>query len=72
MKICLPPISIMPPWLQVIARLNPLSYVVDGLRSLMLPGKVDTMNVSIDFAVLFVITTILVLLGSKLYPRIVQ
>jgi ABC-2 type transport system permease protein len=66
------PISIMPPWLQVIARLNPLSYVVDGLRSLMLPGPVDMTSLGIDFAVLFVVTTVLVLLGSWLYPRIVQ
>ncbi|MDQ2886218.1 MAG: ABC transporter permease [Chloroflexota bacterium] len=30
------PIAIMPAWLQVIAHVNPLTYVVDGIRMLML------------------------------------
>jgi len=29
------PIAIMPPWLQFIATINPLSYMVDGLRTLL-------------------------------------
>ena len=33
------PISIMPAWLQVVANINPLSYMVDGLRALMLTGN---------------------------------
>ena len=32
------PIAIMPGWLQVVANVNPLRYMVDGLRALMLPG----------------------------------
>ena len=32
------PISIMPGWLQVVSRINPLSYEVDALRTLMLVG----------------------------------
>ena len=30
------PISIMPEWLQVFAKANPMSYLVDGLRGLLL------------------------------------
>jgi ABC-2 type transport system permease protein len=68
------PISIMPEWLQVIARINPLSYVVDALRTMMLPSQqaINIGDVGIDFLVLLVITTILVTIGSYLYPRIVQ
>ena len=33
------PVSIMPGWLQVVANINPLSYMVDGLRALMLTGN---------------------------------
>ena len=32
------PLAIMPPWLHVVARINPLSYEVDALRALMIPG----------------------------------
>ena len=34
------PISIMPPWLQVLANINPLSYMVDGIRALLVTGNV--------------------------------
>jgi len=67
------PISIMPSWLQVIAHVNPLTYVVNGLRTLMLAGgNVSFSSVGIDFAILLAITTVLILLGSWLYPGIVQ
>jgi ABC-2 type transport system permease protein len=67
------PISIMPSWLQVIANVNPLTYVVNGLRTLMLAGgNVSFSNVDIDFVILLAITTVLILLGSWLYPGIVQ
>ena len=32
------PTDLMPPWLRIVAHVNPLSYVVDGLRALMLVG----------------------------------
>lgn len=66
------PIEIMPDWLQVIARINPLSYVVDGLRALMLAGGSSRFGIGLDIIVLLVITTILITIGSFLYPRIVQ
>ena len=66
------PINIMPGWLQVIAHINPLTYLVQGARALMLPNSLGTTNLGLDFLVLFVITTILVMVGAALYPRIVQ
>ena len=32
----------MPPWLRVVAQLNPLTYVVDALRELMVVGGRST------------------------------
>ena len=66
------PISIMPGWLQSIAQANPLTYVVDGLRSLMLVNPPASVNVFVDFIVLIVVTAVLIVIGSQLYPRIVQ
>src|SRR5579883_394070 len=66
------PIAIMPSWLQVIARINPLTYVVDGLRTLMLTNTTSYTSLVPDFAVLIGVTIVLVALGAMLYPRIVQ
>src|SRR6266571_3782013 len=65
------PVTIMPEWLQVIARSNPLSYEVDALRTLMLANGVITTSLITDFAVMLVSTTALVHLGARLYPRVV-
>jgi ABC-2 type transport system permease protein len=62
------PVSIMPGWLQVVARLNPLSYQVDLLRALML-GQASASGIALDFAIMIVVTTVLVLIGARLYPR---
>jgi ABC-2 type transport system permease protein len=65
------PVAIMPGWLQVIAHSNPLSYEVDALRTLMLANGAITTNLLTDFVVMLVVTTVLVLLGARLYPRVV-
>lgn len=65
------PISLMPEWLQTVSRFNPLSYQVDALRALMLQDGVSNFGLGLDFAVLLVLTVVLVLIGARLYPRIV-
>jgi ABC-2 type transport system permease protein len=65
------PIAIMPPWLQAIARVNPLTYEVDGLRALMLGSTIDILLLGLDFLVLLVVTTVLVCIGGWLYPKVV-
>ncbi len=65
------PVAIMPGWLQVIAHSNPLSYEVDALRTLMLANGAITTSLLTDFVVMLVATTVLVLLGARLYPRVV-
>ena len=66
------PISMMPAWLQWISRVNPLTYEVDALRSLMVAGTVSAFGLGLDFAVLLGWTVVLVALGAKLYPRVVR
>jgi len=64
------PIVLMPAWLQVIARCNPLTYEVDALRYLMLNNGISAFGIGTDFAVLIIVTAALVLIGARLYPRV--
>jgi ABC-2 type transport system permease protein len=63
------PISIMPGWLAVVARGNPLTYQVDGLRILMIQGGTGSHPLWLDFVVLTVATIVLTLIAGRLYPR---
>lgn len=65
------PISIMPHWLQVLARLNPLSYQTDALRSLMLSQGHSAFGLGTDFLVLIAVLVVLVVVAARLYPRVV-
>jgi len=66
------PIDIMPPWLQVVSKGNPLSYEVDALRTLMLHGGPSVFGLWVDFAVLLAWAIGLILLGGKLYGNVVK
>jgi ABC-2 type transport system permease protein len=63
------PVTIMPRWLQVVASVNPLSYMVDGLRGLIISG--DLSQLPLDIAVLVVVTLIISGLSAWLYPKVV-
>ena len=65
------PLSLMPDWLRVISLVNPLSYQVDALRALMLQNGVSNFGLAVDFAVLFISTVVLVMIGARLYQRVV-
>jgi ABC-2 type transport system permease protein len=65
------PITMMPIWLQWVAHGNPLTYEVDALRALMLANGTSTFGLGWDFGILLVATGVLVLLGARLYPRVV-
>jgi ABC-2 type transport system permease protein len=66
------PIAIMPGWLRPFAYGNPLTYLVDALRALMLPNGGNLFPLGLDLGVLAAITFGLVLLASRLYPRLAQ
>ncbi|HEV3172877.1 MAG TPA: ABC transporter permease [Actinocrinis sp.] len=63
------PISVMPGWLQPITRVNPLTYEVDGLRSLLI-GTGG--HLPLDFAVLFGATVLSITAASALLPRLAR
>jgi ABC-2 type transport system permease protein len=65
------PISIMPAWLQMISRVNPLTYEVDALRALMLADGASVYGVGLDFLVLILATTLLIYIASRAYPNVV-
>jgi ABC-2 type transport system permease protein len=64
------PTDIMPGWLKIVSHLNPLTYVVDALRTFMLAGSTSTFGLSRDYAVILLTTTLLVFIGARLYPRL--
>jgi ABC-2 type transport system permease protein len=62
------PIEVMPSWLQVVAHLNPLSYLVDLLRGALVTG--DTAAAPLDWAVLLVGLAALQWLAARTCPRV--
>lgn len=66
------PIGLMPAWLKLIARGNPLTYEVDGLRAMMLRGTTSTFGLGVDFAALLAAFALVVLIATRMYPRLTQ
>ncbi|MEI8033141.1 MAG: ABC transporter permease [Chlorobiaceae bacterium] len=66
------PVSIMPDWLQVVVRFNPLTYQVDMLRALMIQGGKSAFGIGTDLLVELAILFGLVLVTARLYPSIVR
>jgi ABC-2 type transport system permease protein len=64
------PTAIMPGWLKIISHLNPLTYVVDALRTCMLAHSPSAFGLRQDYVVILLTTTILVFIGARLYPRL--
>jgi ABC-2 type transport system permease protein len=64
------PIALMPRWLQVVSHVNPLTYEVDALRSLLLPGVVSGFPLPLDFGLLLLSVVVMVVVGGRLYPRV--
>lgn len=64
------PISIMPRWLQVVSRFNPLTYQVDALRGLMISGGSSAYGAGLDILVLTLAMAALVAVAAKLYPTL--
>lgn len=61
---------IMPGWLKVLAHVNPLTYMVDALRTMM-TGTPSTFNLPFYFGILFVASTILVIIMGSIYSRVI-
>jgi ABC-2 type transport system permease protein len=64
------PINIMPGWLQVISHFNPLSYMIDGMRLLMI-GTPAGFSLLTDYSVLIISSAVFVIIGGSLYKRVI-
>jgi len=62
------PLSIMPGWLHVVARINPLTYEVQGLRQLLL-GSGASGELWLDFAVVIGFFVAMAAAATRAYPR---
>jgi ABC-2 type transport system permease protein len=63
------PVSIMPGWLRVLSRVNPLSYEVDALRGLLIGSP---SHLGLDFAVLVVAVVVGVTAAASLVGRLAR
>jgi ABC-2 type transport system permease protein len=66
------PIEVMPDWLKVIAHANPLTYLVDVLRALMIEGSHSAFGLPVDLGVQIVALLVLVLIAGRLYPTVAR
>ena len=64
------PIKIMPGWLKIISHFNPLTYMIDGMRLLMI-GTPSGYSLFTDYVILATSSAILVLIGVRLYKRVI-
>ncbi|MFE4538544.1 ABC transporter permease [Streptomyces scopuliridis] len=63
------PVAIMPGWLQVVSKINPLSYQVDALRGLLLGTP---SHLPLDFGVLLVAAVLGIAAASSLLGRLAR
>ncbi len=64
------PISVMPDWLKVLAQINPLSYIVDAMRALLVTGQFASLPM--DLAAIVAATVIITTLASVSFSRIIS
>ncbi|MGD1074530.1 MAG: ABC transporter permease [Thermodesulfovibrionales bacterium] len=66
------PLSMMPPWLRIISKMNPLTYQIDAIRSNMIEGGQSIFGSGVDFAVMLAILALLIAIATRLYPNIIN
>jgi ABC-2 type transport system permease protein len=62
----------MPGWLRVIAHGNPLTYLVDALRALMVQGGHSAFGLGLDVTIELAALIALVAIAARLYPSVVR
>jgi ABC-2 type transport system permease protein len=65
------PFDLMPGWLRIVAQGNPLTYLVDALRGLMIVGGVSVHGYATDFGILGLVFVALTMIAVRLYPTLV-
>ncbi len=64
------PIELMPKWIKILSLLNPLTYQVDALRTLMIQNQPSHFGLGLDFSIGIAVFILLTLIATKLYPKI--
>lgn len=66
------PLELMPPWLKVLATINPLTYLVDTLRGAMIVGGVSNYAMTTSFAVMVAVFVVLLGVAAHLYASLAR
>jgi ABC-2 type transport system permease protein len=67
------PLEAMPGWLRVVAHVNPLTYLVDALRTTMIQvNGAGLPSLGTDAGVLLGVLLVLVVMASRLYPTVIR
>lgn len=66
------PLELMPDWLKLVALFNPLTYLVDVLRGLMIEGGRSMHSLPLDFGVMAIVFLTLMLVAAGLYPELAR
>ena len=66
------PLDIMPGWLRVVAQINPLTYLIDALRGLMISGGESVHGYAVDFSVMLAVFIALLSIAVRLYPTLAE
>jgi len=64
------PIQIMPPILREFSSINPLSYVVDAVRGLIITGEIS--NLPLDIVAITIFDVIMFIAASVSFRRIIE
>jgi ABC-2 type transport system permease protein len=64
------PVTMMPPILKDFSAVNPLSYVVDAVRGLMITGALS--NLAIDLTAILVFDVVMFIIASISFRRIIE
>jgi len=65
------PLALMPGWLRIVSLINPLTYLVDALRGLMIQGGQSVHGLRVDFGVMAIIFLVLSIIAARLYPTLI-
>ncbi|RZN55877.1 MAG: multidrug ABC transporter permease, partial [Candidatus Methanomethylicota archaeon] len=64
------PLQMMPPILREFSTFNPLSYVVDAVRGLLITG--DVSNLPLDLVAIAIFNTVMFIIASISFRRIIE
>ena len=63
------PVTSLPSWLQWVFYINPLTYGVDTLRGVMIPGWHTLLPISYEILIICVFDVVMVVIGTYLFTK---